>query len=88
MNKDFVSRQQSFSGSKSDFAEYWPNCVAHHNDAKWHDDDFISLKNKLPRGHIAAVVDVAENFSHEPRFEHQSKCFSQVQATFVPVVVL
>ena len=38
----------------------------------------MALKNKLPRGRAALVIDYAQNYSHEPRFEHQSKYFSQV----------
>lgn len=68
--------------------KYWPKFIAHHNDAKWHDDDFIAMKTKLPRGCVALVIDYAQNYSHEPRFEHQSKYFSQVQTTIVPVVVM
>lgn len=60
----------------------------HHNDAKWHDDDFLALKNKLPLGKAALVIDYAENYSHEPRFEHQSKYFSQVQSTVIPIVLM
>lgn len=86
--KDFVSVVRSFSEFKSKLEEYWPKFIAHHNDAKWHDDDFVSLKNSLKRGHVAMVIDFAENYSHQPRFEHQSKYFSQVQTTIVPVVVM
>lgn len=39
-------------------------------------------------GHVAFVIDFAENYSHQPRFEHQSKYFTQVQTTIVPVVVM
>ena len=34
------------------------------------------------------LSDYAENYSHEPRIEHQSKYFSQVQTTIVPVVLM
>lgn len=34
------------------------------------------------------VIDFAENYSQEPKFEHQSRYFSQVQTTIVPVVVM
>ena len=30
-------------------------------------DDFIAMKNKLPLGHAALVIDYAENYTHEPR---------------------
>lgn len=86
--KDFVSRQLPFSQFKSELMEYWPKFLAHHNDAKWHDDDFASIKARLRCGHVAAVIDFAENYSHQPRFEHQSKYFSQVQTTIVPVVLM
>jgi hypothetical protein len=56
--------------------------------SRWHDNDFVAIKTKLPRGRAAAVIDYAENYSHEPRFEHQSKYFSQVQTTIVPVVLM
>lgn len=35
-----------------------------------------------------AVIDFAENYSHQSRFEHQSKNFSQVQTTIVLVVMI
>lgn len=88
MKKDFVSVELSFSQFKKKLAEYWPKFVAHHNDAKWLDDDFVAIRTKLPLGHAALVIDFAENYSHEPRFEHQSKYFSQVQTTIVPVVLM
>lgn len=78
VKKDFVSVQLPFSEFKTKFVEYWPKFIAHHNDAKWHDDDFAALRLNLPRGHVAFVIDFAENYSHEPKFEHQSKYFSQV----------
>ena len=76
--KDFVSVTVPFSTFKSQVEEYFPKFIAHHNDAKWHDDDFIAIKMKLPRHHAAWVIDYAENYAHQPRFEHQSKYFSQV----------
>ena len=76
--KDFVSKSVPFSVFEKDFCDYWPKYIRHHNDARWLDNDFIALKNKLPRGHAAVVIDYAENYAHEPRFEHQSKYFSQV----------
>ena len=78
--KDFCSVDVPFSKFKEELEKYWPKFIAHHNDAKWHDDDFTALKNKLPRGRVGIVIDYAENYSHEPRFEHQSKYFSQVGA--------
>lgn len=86
--KDFVSRRVHFSEFLKQLKEYWPKFIAHHNDAKWHDDDFIALKTSLPLGHVGLVIDYAENYSHQPRFEHQSKYFSQVQTTIVPVVLM
>lgn len=68
--------------------EYWPKFIAHHNDAKWLDDDFVALKLNLRRGHVAFVIDFAENYAHKPKFEHQSKYFTQVQTTIVPVVLM
>lgn len=88
MKKDFVSRTVSFSSFKSELQKYWPKFIAHHNDAKWHDNDFIALKNKLRQGKVGLVIDYSENYSHEPRFEHQSKYFSQVQTTIIPVVLM
>lgn len=88
MKKDFVSREMPFSMFKAEFEGYWPKFISHHNDAKWHDDDFVALKNNLKRGHVAFVIDFAENYSHEARFEHQSKYFAQVQSTLVPVVLM
>lgn len=78
VKKDFVSKQVPFSEFKEELSKYWPKFIAHHNDAKWHDNDFIAMKLKLPRGRCVIVIDYSENFSHEPRFEHQSKYFSQV----------
>ena len=34
------------------------------------------------------MIDLAENYTHEPRIEHQSKYFSQTQTTIVPVVLM
>lgn len=85
--KDFVSKEVPFSEFKSSFAEYWPKFIAH-NDAKWHDNDFAALKSKLPRHMAGLVIDYAENYSHQPRFEHQSKYFCQVQSTVIPVVLM
>lgn len=56
--------------------------------SRWHDNDFVAIKTKLPRGRAALVIDYAENYAHEPCFEHQSKHFSQVQTTIVPVVLM
>ena len=75
--KDFVSKCVPFSEFKEDFCGYWPKYICHHNSAAWHDNDFLALKNKLPRGRAAIVIDYAENYPHEPHFEHQSKYFSQ-----------
>lgn len=83
-----MSKRVDFSEFLKDFKAYWPKFIAHHNDAKWHDDDFVSLRTLLPPRHVALVIDYAENYSHQPRFEHQSKYFSQVQTTVVPVVVM
>lgn len=88
VKKDFVSTQMPFSKFRQHLDEYWPKFIAHHNDAKWHDDDFVALKTNLRRGHVAFVIDFAENYSHEPRFEHQSKYFSQVHTTVLPVVIM
>lgn len=86
---DFVSKQVPLSEFKQEFDNYWPKFIAHHNDAKWLDNnDFLALKRKLPRGRVAFVIDFAENYSHKPRFEHKSKYFSQVQTTILPVVCM
>ena len=68
--------------------EFWPKFIAHHNDAKWHDDDFASMRTMLRLGMVCVVIDFAQNYSHEPRFENQSKYFSQVQSIIVPVVLM
>lgn len=34
------------------------------------------------------MIDFSENYAHEPRFEHQSKYFSQTHTTIVPIVVM
>ncbi|KAL3905725.1 MAG: hypothetical protein SGPRY_010817, partial [Prymnesium sp.] len=73
---------------KEKLAEYRPKFVDHYNNAKWHDEDFISMKVKLPRGHIVLVIDFAENYTNQPKCEHQSKYFSQIQTTIVPVVIM
>lgn len=83
-----MSRRVDFSIFLEALKAYWPKFIAHHNDAKWHDDDFVALKTCLPRSHVGLVIDYAENYSHQPRFEHQSKYFSQVQTTIVPVVLM
>ena len=86
--KDFVAAELPYSEFEAKLKEYWPKFILHHNDAKWQDDDFASLMRRLERGCVGAVIDFAENYSHEPRFEHQSKYFSQVQSTIVPVVLM
>lgn len=86
--KDFKSVEVPFSQFKDDFVDYWPKFIAHHNDAHWHDADFNSLKDNLPEGSAALVIDFAENYAHEPRIEHQSKYFAQTQTTIVPIVVM
>lgn len=88
VKKDFKSVEVPFSEFRADFVKYWPKFIAHHNDAYWHDTDFSSLKEKLPRGNAGVVIDFAENYSHEPRIEHQSKYFSQTQTTIVPAVLM
>mmetsp|Transcript_37773 Transcript_37773/g.93779 ORF Transcript_37773/g.93779 Transcript_37773/m.93779 type:complete len:677 (-) Transcript_37773:42-2072(-) len=85
--KDFVSVYVTFSEWEKEMREFWPVFIAHHNDAKWHDDDFASMRTMLRRGMACVVIDFAQNYSHEPRFENQSKYFSQVQTTIVPVVL-
>lgn len=86
--KDFQSADIPFSEFKADFVKYWPKFITHHNDAHWHDNDFTALKDKLPRGCGGLVIDYSENFTHQPRIEHQSKYFSQTQTTIVPVVLM
>ena len=86
--KDFVAAELPYSEFEAKLKEYWPKFILHHNDAKWQDDDFASLMRRLERGCAGAVIDFAENYSHEPRFEHQFKYFSQVQSTIVPVVLM
>ena len=34
-----------------------------------------------------AVIDFAQNYAHEPRYEHQSNYFCQTQTTILPVVL-
>ena len=86
--KDFIAAELPYSEFEAKLKEYWPKFILHHNDAKWQDDDFASLMRRLERDCVGAVIDFAENYSHEPRFEHQSKYFSQVQSTIVPVVLM
>jgi hypothetical protein len=76
--KDFVAVKVPYSEWEKELRDFWPVYIAHHNDAKWHDDDFASMRTKLPINMIAVVIDFAQNYSHEPRFENQSKYFSQV----------
>ena len=45
------------------------------------------MKRDLPCGHVVAVIDFAQNYAHEPRFEHQSNFFSQTQTTILPIVL-
>lgn len=47
--------QVPFSEFKKEFIKYWPKFIAHHNDARWHDDDFTALKDKLPCGSVGMV---------------------------------
>lgn len=88
VKKDFVSKEVPFSAFEAELKNYWPKFVAHHNDAKWHDNDFAAMKRKLRQGTAALVIDFAENYPHEPHFEHQSKYFSQVQTTIIPAVLM
>ena len=71
----------------ADVRKYWPKFISHHNDAKWLDDDWLCMKRDLPCGVGVAVIDYAQNYAHEPRFEHQSNFFSQTQTTILPVVL-
>jgi len=66
---------------------YWPKFIAHHNDAKFLDDDWTAMKKQMPCGSVIVVMDFSENYAHEPRYEHQSKYFSQTQSTILPVVL-
>lgn len=78
--KDFVEVNQSFTEWQKEMEEYWASFIKHHNDARWHDDDFVHLRTMLGPGQVGAVIDFAQNYSHEPRFEHVSQYFSQVCA--------
>jgi hypothetical protein len=71
----------------NELEKYWPKFIAHHNDAKWLDDDWLSMKRDMPRTCCVAVIDFAQNYAHEPRFEHQSNFFSQTQTTILPIVL-
>lgn len=73
-----MSLELPWSRFREKLETYWPKFIAHHNDAKWLDDDFVALKSNLKCEHVAFVIDFAENYSHKPKFEHQSKYFSQV----------
>jgi len=78
VKKDFVSVHVPFSELEQELREFFPKFIAHHNDAKWHDDDFAAMITKLQRGQVAVVIDFAENYTHEARFENQAKYFMQV----------
>jgi len=78
--KDFVTVTVPFSEWLKELREFWPKFIRHHNDAKWHDDDFAAMRTKLLRGMVCVVIDFAQNYAHEPRDEHQSKYFSQVRS--------
>ena len=56
--------------------EYAPKFLWHHELAKWQDADWAELKQYFPRGTVVAVIDYAENYTHSPRMEHQSKWVS------------
>ena len=71
----------------SEVRSYWPKFIAHHNDAKWLDDDWTAMKKNMPRGSSVVVVDFSENYAHEPRYEHQSKYFCQTQSTILPFCI-
>ena len=86
--KDFRTAERvPISQFVAEMKAYWPKFIAHHNDAKWLDNDWTAMKQQLPRGSVVAVMDFAENYAHEPRYEHQSKYFSQTQSTILPVVL-
>jgi hypothetical protein len=88
VKKDFrTSEAVPISQFVSEVRGYWPKFIAHHNDAKWLDEDWTAMKKQLPRGSVVAVMDFSENYAHEPRYEHQSKYFSQTQSTILPVVL-
>lgn len=58
--KDFVSGKMPFSEFSRAFTEYWPKFLAHHNDAKWHDDDFVSMRSKLPSRYVLSEAPCSE----------------------------
>ena len=58
--------------------EFWPKFTAHHNEVKWHDNDFASMRTMLRLDRVCVVIDFAENHSRESRFKNQCKYFSQV----------
>ena len=43
--KDFKSVEMPFSKFKPELVKYWPKFIQHHNDARWHDDDFTAQKD-------------------------------------------
>ena len=85
--KEFQKQSVPISEFINDLRAFWPKFIAHHNDAKWLDSDWTAMKVKLPRGSGVAVIDFAQNYAHEPRFEHQSNFFSQTQTTILPIVL-
>lgn len=61
--------------------------VAHHEQSVWQDHDWTHQCRYFPRGSYCSVVDYAENYSHQPKNEHQSKYFSETRSTLYPVVL-
>ncbi|KAL3928257.1 MAG: hypothetical protein SGPRY_002463 [Prymnesium sp.] len=86
VKKDFVSKSVPFSEFRQSLTKYWPKFVAHQNGAKW--QDFAAMKSRPLVGKAAMVIDYAENYSPQPRYEHQSKYFSQIQTTIIPIVLM
>ena len=76
--KDFVLATATSADFIRECKEYWPSFIAHHNYAKWLDADFVNVRKQLPRGTASIVIDYAENYTHKPPTEIQSKYFSQV----------
>jgi hypothetical protein len=82
--KDFVTVHVTLKDWLEELRKFWPKFIGHHNSAKWHDDDFAAMRTKLRRRMVCAVIDYAQNYAHEPRYENQSKYFSQVMRSCAP----
>ena len=84
--KDFVRVTEPLSNFLAELKAYWPSFQRHHDQAKWQDADWKHKKVNFPRRTFVVVQDFAERGTLAPKFEHQSKYFSETSYTIFPMV--